>query len=267
VLVERCFALENATRGQSTRATRQCFSRYSIYFRASVIAGGFRQQRRNAIAASGTSLNNADAAFGGLAKGPALFAVPITERAPSSFSKILCGYSQDGNAGSSGVIISLSCPDREAISGARMVNVALEKVVVQISADSVTSKDVCVSSAVDGAKLFSIPSDVFSDAMLSVDAELGYRLASNSNLRRLSGGASEGAFSIKIASSSSPFLEPSSIGLLAIVLLAPGIFAFKQGSACGAWRGPDQVNPRLPAAQLENIWERTSAKMGIVLER
>src|SRR5580658_622003 len=266
VLVERCFAFENATWGEGTCATRQCFSRYSIYFRAGVIAGGFRQPRRNAIAARGTSLNNADTAFGGLAKGPALFAVPITERAPSSFSKILCCYFQDGRAGSSGVIISLSGPDLEAVSAARMVNVSLEKVVVQISADSVTGKDVCVSSALDGAKLFSIPSDVFSDAMLSVDAELGYRLASNSNLRRLSG-VSEAAFSIKIVSSSASFLEPSSIGLLAIVLLAPGIFAFKQGSAFGTWRGPDQVNHRLPAANPENIWERPSAKMGIVLER
>jgi hypothetical protein len=160
VLVERCFALERATWGEGTCATRQCFSRYSIYFRDSLIAGGFRQQRRNVIAASGTSLNNADAAFGGLAKGPALFAVPITERAPGSISKILCGYFQDGSAGSSGVILSLSSPDLEAISGARMINVSLEKVVVQISADPVTGKDVCVSSAVDGAKLFSIPSDV-----------------------------------------------------------------------------------------------------------
>jgi hypothetical protein len=267
VLVERCFALERATWGEGTCATRQCFSREAIYFRDSLIAGGFRQQRRNVIAASGTSLNNADAAFGGLAKGPALFAVPITERAPGSISKILCGYFQDGSAGSSGVILSLSSPDLEAISGARMINVSLEKVVVQISADPVTGKDVCVSSAVDGARLFSIPSDVFSQAMLSVDAELGYRLASNSNLRRLSGGVSEAAFSIKIVSSSAPFLEPSSIGLLAIVLLAPGIFAFKQGSAFGTWRGPDQVSHRLPAAQPENIWERPSAKMGIVLER
>jgi hypothetical protein len=154
--------------------------------------------------------------------------MPIKERAHSSFSKILCGYFQGGSVGSSGVIISLSSPDFEAISGAPMINVSLENVVVHISADSVTGKDVCVSSAVDGAKLFSIPSDVFSGAMLSVDAELGYRLASNSNLRRLSGGVCEAAFSIKIVSSSVPFLEPSSIGLLASVLLAPGIFAFKQ---------------------------------------
>lgn len=67
-------------------------------------------------------------------------------------------------------------------------------------------------------------------------------------------------------SASPPLREPSSTGLLAIVLLAPGIFAFKQGSAFGTWRGPDPVNQRLTAAEPENIWERRSAKMGFAME-
>jgi hypothetical protein len=231
-----------------------------------LIAGGLPRQRRTAIASSGTSLNNSDATFGGLAKGAALFAVPIVKRAPSSFSKILCGYCRHGSAGASGVTISLASPELEGASGARVVNVSLEQVVVRNSADSVRGKAVCVSSAASGAKLLSMPSDAFSDAVLDVDAELGYRLASNSNLRRLRG-VSEAAFSINIVSASPPLREPSSIGLLAIVLLAPGIFAFKQGSAFGTWRGPYPVDHRLAAAQPENIWERPSAKMGIALER
>jgi hypothetical protein len=145
-----------------------------------LIAGGLPRQRRTAIASSGTSLNNSDATFGGLAKGAALFAVPIVKRAPSSFSKILCGYCRHGSAGASGVTISLASPELEGASGARVVNVSLEQVVVRNSADSVRGKAVCVSSAASGAKLLSMPSDAFSDAVLDVDAELGYRLASNS---------------------------------------------------------------------------------------
>lgn len=135
-----------------------------------------------------------------------------------------------------------------------MVHAFLENVVVQNSDDSVPGHDVCVSSALGGAKLFSFPSNAFRGAMLSVDAELGYGLAGNSNLRRLRG-ASAAAFSIKIVSSSARCLESASIGLLASVLLAPGIFAFQQGSAFGTWRTPVQLIHHLPAAHTENIGE------------
>jgi hypothetical protein len=226
----------------------------SIYFCASVIAGASCRQRRNAIAAGRTALNHTYPAFGGSAKGPALFAVPIQERAHRTFSRILCGYFQHGNAGSCCVIISLSSPDFEATSGPRMVHVVLENVVAQNSDDYVPGHDVCVSSALGGAKLFSFPSNAFRGAMLSVDAELGYGLAGNSNLRRLRG-ASPAAFSIKIVCSSARCLESSSIGLLASVLLAPGIFAFQQGSAFGTWRTPVQLIHHFPAAHAENIGE------------
>jgi hypothetical protein len=265
VLVEGRFTLEKTRRGEGACATRQRCSRNSIECRASLIAGGFRQQRRTAIAAIATSLNNADAVFDGLTKGAALYAVPIVERAPGGFSKILCGYFQRGPAGSAGDIISLSGPNPETGSGALTINVSLEKVIVQSPDDFASGGAVCVSSARGGAKLFSIASDVFSDAMLSVDAELGYRLARNSNLRRLRGGGSEAAFSINIVSA--PNLKPSSIGLLAIVLLAPGIFAFKQGSAFGTWRALDQVSLCDAASQPEHISERPSSKIGIVMGR
>jgi hypothetical protein len=237
--------------------------------------------RRNAIAATQISLNTADIAFGAPAKGAALFAVPIaapgdasiagpnSDRAPGSFSRILCGYFQNGCAGSIGVIISLASPDREPASGARMINVSLETVIVQASTDSAAGESICVSSARrGGATLFSFASDEFHGAMLSVDAELGYRLARNSNLRRLTGDAAVATFSINIVSPSTRFLEPSSTGLMAMVLLAPGIFAYKQGAAQGAWRAQQQLDtPQLPAPEPENMWDRLSGKMALLLGR
>jgi hypothetical protein len=207
-----------------------------------VTAGTLCPERRNAIAAVRTTLNNADADFGGLTKGAALFAVPIAApnagRVTGNFSRILCGYFHGGRANSSGVIIGLAGPDLDAGSGARIINVSLETVIVEPSAESVTGKYISVSSVRGGATLLSFGRDAFNGAMLSVNAELGYRLASNSNLRRLSGGVTQSAFSINIVSSSARFLEPSPTGLLATVLLAPGILAFKQGLALGAWRAP-----------------------------
>src|SRR6202789_3327802 len=190
--------------------------------------------------------------FWRLSEGPCSFCGPDQERAPRPFSRILCGYFQHGNVGSFCVIISLSSPDFEGSSGPRMVHAFLENVVVQHSDDSVPGHDVCVSSALGGAKLFSFASNAFRGAMLNVDAELGYGLAGNSNLRRLRG-ASAAAFSIKIVSSSARCLESASIGLLASVLLAPGIFAFQQGSAFGTWRTPVQLIHHLPAAHPENM--------------